>query len=236
MFALDDADVLLLDLNGTFMFGQDRFSPTEDYAATYRHLGGTALPDNVVRTLVQACIDTVQRHYDDPARLDNFPSLREVLCELVPTELGDAEIDELARVFAHHELGTISPEYAECLHALARRWRLGLVSNLWSPKDLWLGELRRAGVHDLFDVLVFSSDTPSIKPSPRLFEKALAAYPHVPRRRVFHAGDSLRCDVEGARAAGLRTIWIANRDANPGAADMVIPSLLALAANPARTL
>jgi len=36
---LDQFPVLLLDMNGTFMFGHDRFGPDEDYYATYRPLG-----------------------------------------------------------------------------------------------------------------------------------------------------------------------------------------------------
>ena len=39
--------VVLLDMNGTFMFDGDRFGPGESYAATCRALGGT-LPDEVV--------------------------------------------------------------------------------------------------------------------------------------------------------------------------------------------
>ena len=35
--------ILLLDLNGTFMFEQDRFGPEQDYSATYRADGGTRL-------------------------------------------------------------------------------------------------------------------------------------------------------------------------------------------------
>ena len=41
MRVLDRFKVILLDMNGTFMFGQDRFGPEEDFAATYRRLGGT---------------------------------------------------------------------------------------------------------------------------------------------------------------------------------------------------
>ena len=32
--------VVLLDMNGTFMFGGDRFGPEQDFAATYHALGG----------------------------------------------------------------------------------------------------------------------------------------------------------------------------------------------------
>ena len=47
----------------------------------------------------------------------------------------------------------------------------------------------------------------SIKPSPALFRQALAALA-VPPRSVVVVGDSLRCDVGGAAAAGLDSVWI----------------------------
>lgn len=40
---LDNFSAILLDMNGTFMFGHDRFGPEEDYYATYCVMGGCAL-------------------------------------------------------------------------------------------------------------------------------------------------------------------------------------------------
>ena len=42
---IDQFDVVLLDMSHTFMFDVDRFSDTEDYAATYRQVGGNLLSD-----------------------------------------------------------------------------------------------------------------------------------------------------------------------------------------------
>ena len=40
---IDQFSVLLLDMNGTFMFGEDRFGEGEDFYRTYRALGGRRL-------------------------------------------------------------------------------------------------------------------------------------------------------------------------------------------------
>ena len=89
---------------------------------------------------------------------------------------------------------------------------------------------------DLFGAVVFSSDTRSVKPSPRLFEAALATLgvPHqTPSGRVVVVGDSLAADVAPARALGLASIWInpAGAPVPPGAPvpDHSVPDLLALA-------
>jgi putative hydrolase of the HAD superfamily len=62
-------------------------------------------------------------------------------------------------------------------------------------------------VYHLFEVVVFSSDGPSMKPSRRLFESALNRIGTRPGETLF-IGDSLRCDVAGAAALGIATIWI----------------------------
>lgn len=55
MNLLNKFKVVLLDMNGTFMFGGDRFSENEDYAETYHHIGDRGLADNLVNTAVQVC-------------------------------------------------------------------------------------------------------------------------------------------------------------------------------------
>jgi len=51
---IDEFSAVLLDMNGTFMFGHDRLGPEEDYWETYRALGGSRLGrDQVVRDLLE---------------------------------------------------------------------------------------------------------------------------------------------------------------------------------------
>ncbi len=94
---------------------------------------------------------------------------------------------------------------------------LGLVSNIWAPSEPFHDALAEAGVHDLFDVLVFSSDHGHIKPSTYLFELALAAFDVAPARAVY-VGDNHKRDVGGAKAAGMGAVWIndGTRERGPG--------------------
>ena len=199
---------VLLDMNGTLMFGGDRFGPDQDYAATYRTLGASRLAPEVVQEIVAACYDTMERIYNDPTRCDSFPPVLDTLRTLPQAQgLDDRELKLLERVVAQHERGQVPDPYAVSLRSLARSHPLGLVANILSRKDLWLEEFRRAGVLDLFVVTVFSSDGSSVKPSRRLFDQAANALP-VPRSQVVFVGDSLRCDIAGAANAGLATVWI----------------------------
>src|SRR5207237_8715161 len=74
--------VVLLDMNGTLLFGGDRFGPEQDYVATYRALGGRRLAAGVVQGTIAACYETMGAIYEDPARCDSFPQGLEPLGEL----------------------------------------------------------------------------------------------------------------------------------------------------------
>src|SRR5256884_1870884 len=195
-------------MNGTLMFGGDRFGPDQHYAATYRSLGGSRLAPEVVQAAIPACYEIMERIYNDPARCDSFPPVLDTLRTLPQAQgLDDRELKLLEGVVAQHERGQVPDAYAVSLRSLARSHPLGLVANILSRKELWLEEFRRAGVLDLFAVTVFSSDGSSVKPSRKLFDQAVSALP-VPRSQIVFVGDSLRCDIAGAAGAGLATVWI----------------------------
>jgi putative hydrolase of the HAD superfamily len=87
--------------------------------------------------------------------------------------------------------------------------------------------LRESGLLALFKTVVFSSQGRSIKPSPRLFQQALSAFPE--NSAILFVGDSLERDIIPAKALGLSTAWIAPLGAADPAADVVVESLPALA-------
>jgi len=98
--------------------------------------------------------------------------------------------------------------YPDCLPALnelkAAGYRLGVVSN-WEE---WLDTLLVAlGLSELFEVAIAFGNFGRAKPDPSIFYEALRVVGVSPDRAVY-VGDSLRDDVEGARAAGLRPILI----------------------------
>ena len=228
---LDRFPVLLLDLNSTFMFGEDRFGAGEDFGATYHAAGGRALPRSEVDRVIRAAFAFLDVRYADTAYEDDFPSVAEALRSVAP-EFPASERALLAETFARHELGTVPPAYAAALQALSRRHELRLLTNIWAPSAAWAAELGRAGVLSLFRQVVYSSDTRSVKPSRRLVERALAGVACA-RHEVLVVGDSIARDLVVGRRAGLATLWVspAARVPTESAAlvDFHVPSLLALA-------
>ena len=75
MRLLDTFPVLLLDMNGTFMFGEDRFAVGEDFHATYRSVGGSRLSAAKVTRFIRACYDDMGgRRMTTMARTRNLKS------------------------------------------------------------------------------------------------------------------------------------------------------------------
>ncbi|MEM8601131.1 MAG: HAD family hydrolase [Bacteroidota bacterium] len=218
--------VLLLDMNRTFMLDADRFGPDEDYAATYRGRGGM-LPDAQVHALITACYAYLDVRYRDPAYHDAFPTVPQVLRAL-PSAVGlsNGDVRLLAQTFAAHEVGQVPEAYAAGLRRLATTHRLALIADIWAEAEPWRCELRRAGVLDLFEATVFSSDLGSVKPSPRAFHRVMAQM-DVPPDACVMIGDSARRDIGGARAAGVAAIWIGDGEA-PDGAEVAVRDLLDL--------
>ncbi|HEV8718538.1 MAG TPA: HAD family hydrolase [Candidatus Binatia bacterium] len=222
---IDQFHVLLLDLNGTFMFNSDRLSEAERFGLTYRQLGGHTLNDDEVQGLILAVVDMMGKIYADPRASQHFPSVRSCVEQIAtPQGLPEREVRLLERVIAQHEVGVIPPASAAVLRRLAQTHRLGIVSDIWSTSELYLQELQRAGIRALFDVIVFSSDYGCVKPSPSLFIKAMEALA-VDRTQIVFVGDSLKRDIAGAKAAGLAAIWI-NRGVRTGDKGVSSPDLV----------
>ncbi len=226
---IDQFDVVLLDVSHTFMFDVDRFSDTEDYGTTYRQIGGNLLSNGEIHRTIAALFDSMLADYEDPNCYDSFAPVFSYLKVLPESKnLPVDEIRLLAQVFAMHEVGTIPATHAEALHRLHETHRLGVVSNIWTSRDLYLGEFERVGIRNLFNVIIFSSDHGCVKPSPYLFAKAVEAF-DVDRSKIVFVGDSLKRDIAGAKAASLSSVWIntgINRiDQNTPVPELIIKDL-----------
>ncbi len=197
---------IFLDMNGTIMFDANRLDPAQDFYSTYVRLGGGGQEEGDVARIVQDCVRVLYARYSDPAFYDRFPSVGSILRRVVPG-MSESELELLEEVIAVHELGRVPETHAERVRELSRHYGLVLVSNLWSRKRRWLGELESAGILGLFEHTVFSSDEHCVKPSFRFFERALEVAGR-PRSEVLVVGDSLDRDIAGATAAGLDSAWI----------------------------
>jgi FMN phosphatase YigB (HAD superfamily) len=103
---------------------------------------------------------------------------------------------------------------AQVLGRLAKRYRLGIVSNFYGNLEAICEE---TGLGRHLSVVVDSACVGFEKPDPRIFETALAALAATPDSAIF-VGDSLPRDMEGARRLGMRHVYV-----TPGGAAACCP-------------
>ncbi len=144
---------------------------------------------------------------------------------LVQQRNGKFSIDDAVRAFARERGVPPRDEYVELFRTLAvdmvdefvipllgakhtfqalreRGVRLAVLSNGWNP--LQVRKAQRAGFEG---PILASADLGVQKPSARAFAALLDAL-GTRAENTWYVGDDPRCDVSGARAAGLHGVWL----------------------------
>ena len=98
------------------------------------------------------------------------------------------------------------------LARLRPRYHLGIVSNFYGNLET---VCHNVSVRPLLGVVVDSERVGILKPDPRIFMTALDELGVEPADAVF-VGDSAARDMAGARALGMRHIWLTGEPAPPG--------------------
>lgn len=113
--------------------------------------------------------------------------------------------DHLYRHFYTAKPWFIYPDVIPALQAWRRVGiQLGVLSNFDSRLYNVLKELNLA---EFFSSITISTEVGAAKPDPKIFTSALQKHGCEPSQ-AWHIGDSLRDDYQGAKAAGLRAIWL----------------------------
>jgi 2-haloacid dehalogenase len=103
------------------------------------------------------------------------------------------------------------PDTVPALRALARRFRLGIISNI--DNDLFAATAAALEVE--FEWVITAQDVGSYKPCRRNFERAVERIA-LSRSRILHVAQSLYHDVAPAGATGLTTVWVNRRGERGG--------------------
>jgi putative hydrolase of the HAD superfamily len=203
-------DAVLLDSFGTLVV----MEPPARRLRAELAARGVEVDDERARAAFAAEIAYYVEHHVEGRDAASLDDLRTRCARVLRDALGVDDVD----------LGTVresllaairfeaQPDAAPALRALRQRGlRLVVVSN-W---DCSLPEvLRAAGLGGLVDAVVTSAEAGAVKPDRRLFEAALAAGGAAPEDAL-HVGDSVDGDVMGARAAGIRAVFLRRSDDAP---------------------
>jgi putative hydrolase of the HAD superfamily len=95
------------------------------------------------------------------------------------------------------------------LRILHGKYKLGIISNFAIPECVDK-LLKTHELDKLFDAIVVSGAVNKRKPSPEVFERTLKALGVSASETVF-VGDTLDADIEGAKAVGMKAVYIERR-------------------------
>ena len=103
----------------------------------------------------------------------------------------------------------IDPDAETTLKSLHGKYKLAIVSNFAIPECV-LKLLKLGGIDKLFDVIVVSGAVNKRKPSPEIFNSTLKMMGVSAGEAVF-VGDTIDADIEGAKAVGMKAVYIERR-------------------------
>ncbi|WP_181692537.1 HAD family hydrolase [Natronomonas sp. LN261] len=184
----------------------------DDTLCRYRRSGASLLVTAFESTGLDPFVSSEEYYGRYPEFIDGSDSmvdLRERCFATIAAEKGYDPEDgrRIARAYAderdHRNVERV-PGVDRVLSALSEV-PVGVVTN--GAPGMQAQKLDALGLADAFDVVVHAGYDAPAKPSPEPFDAALSAM-SARAERSYHVGNSLRTDVAGANAAGLRSVWV----------------------------
>ncbi len=215
-----DADGTVLDFEGTM-----RASIAQSLSEIHAAVSGAAANALTVERLIAIRGEVVA---ELRGRVLAMEEIRLLAFERTLMEIGASDSALAAHLTDRYlqrrfQQVRLYPDAVPVLDALAAvGYRLGLATNGNSYPE-------RCGLAGRFDFAVLAQDVGFSKTDARFYGAVIAAA-GVPPGQIAHVGDSPVNDVQGAGAAGLRTVWLDRDRARDAAAraDVRISSLAEL--------
>jgi 2-haloacid dehalogenase len=205
---LGDFDALSFDCYGTLI---DWEAGIAAVLRRWADRNGRQLSDEELLTVYS--VHEAKAEQDHPGDLYPLVLARSMraLGEQLAVPVTDAEAEEFGASVPHWPAFADS---AEALARLAQRYKLIILSNV--DRASFAGSNKRLGVE--FTSIVTAQDVGSYKPNPANFDALAAEIDRlgIPKEKLLHVAQSLFHDHVPAKKAGLPSVWINRRHADPG--------------------
>ena len=143
--------------------------------------------------------------------------------DVLGSDLKNSEADAVFEKYmnAYESRWALFADVRPCLSAL-RGLRLGVISN--GPSKEQRRKLARLDIEQSFERILISEECGCAKPNAGIFAKA-CQLANVAAHEAWYVGDHLEIDYGGAKAAGLRAIWLNRRGEKPQTNTRTVTSL-----------
>jgi putative hydrolase of the HAD superfamily len=147
--------------------------------------------------------------YQELVEVTNAIWISEALNNLgFKTNPEDTRIKTAVNVFFEDYLDSLElrPCVKKLLSKISVEYKLGLVSNFTYAPVIYAG-IRKLGINQFFNAVLVSEEVGWRKPNTKIFEEALRRL-GATAREVVYVGDSPLEDIKGAKAVGMKTVFI----------------------------
>jgi len=217
-------EAVLFDFDGTLVDYID--SDIKSLERLHAHTGSSVSFDAFLETSVNEIMkfhDLVDNGEIDPLLMHDF-RLKNTLAKYEMPWNSDY-ID----VYKKELIRTCTPfdGVENLLSEIGQKVKTGLITNAYDSEEQRT-RIRGAGLEDYFDFIAVAGEVGMYKPDPSLFLHSLRCMNVAPGNALY-IGDSITYDIDGAKAAGMKTILFSNSSTvNSEHADYVISGVEAL--------
>ena len=199
---------VFFDLYGTLVDVQTNETELPPYERLAEWLSDRkirAAPTQLQKSYLETVAKLKAALTDPDAEIDIRPVFQSMLQQLGVAKPQPTMIEDFGWAFRRYTRVKCHPVAGanDLLNRLKADFRLGLVGD--AQKIFTMKELEELRMVEPFETVILSSETGFRKPSTKMFEVVLQALEVAPEEAVF-IGDSVREDVAGAKAAGIRTL------------------------------
>lgn len=150
----------------------------------------------------------IMRPYLSGGKENVFEEVCREIVELAGQDLDGRITQDLmtARKQAFLASVKVDPAVTALLTRLQKNFRLGFLSNYPCTHSI-VSSLKHLGLYDFFESVVVSADVGYAKPHPQAYAQLIQSMNLDPAEAVY-VGDNWLADVQGAKRAGMRAIWL----------------------------
>jgi HAD superfamily hydrolase (TIGR01549 family) len=201
---MQQVKAITFDLDGTLAYGRlDSESFQKELVLYLRKIGYSGGTGKIAKAR-QAMLEKMRSHQARNVEL-RFDLLYSYLLFDLGLKITPERLEHIEGLYNRFYEIEVVPGVKEMLETLSKKYTLAVVANAITTVSRLALEK-----HDLakyFKYIVLSRDLGVRKPDQEIFIYALRSM-WVKGNETLHVGDSLQEDVQGAKNAGIKTVWI----------------------------
>lgn len=202
------------DFFGTLVGVEGDWKACTSFMCSHLHECGYEFSDDSFISNYRAVVAEFRKvRYEDLREINNSVWVADTLKRMGHTvEPSDPDIISAVEKYFEPWQVKAAPDACLVLEELKEKFTISLVSN-FTDEVFLQKSLRKIGIEQFFHNIIVSNTVGWRKPHPEIFKRFLEQSEARAEEAVF-IGDDLKADIKGAKAMGIKTVWLVKPDAD----------------------